>query len=116
MSMQEIKTNMENGIEVNEIIVLDLKHLPHLFFFNCSRYASSLSGLAFTINGLGQIIAPMIGSKIIQQVKVTKYHMAKKIIILQKFLLIIPFKFLNQLEKMGKSTVNYHNHQIALIY
>ena len=32
MSMQEIKTNMENGIEVNEIIVLDLKHLPHLFF------------------------------------------------------------------------------------
>ncbi|XP_078338378.1 putative transporter slc-17.2 [Crassostrea virginica] len=31
------------------------------------RYASSLSGLAFTINGLGQIIAPMIGSKIIQQ-------------------------------------------------
>ena len=69
-----------------KIIALDLKHLPHLFFFNCSRYASSLSGLAFTINGLGQIIAPMIGSKIIQQVKVTKYHMAIKSLLNKLFI------------------------------
>lgn len=31
------------------------------------RYASSLSGLAFTLNGLGQITSPMLGSLIIQE-------------------------------------------------
>lgn len=38
--------------------------------FYVGRFASSLSGLAFTINALGQITAPMITSLMTQEVSI----------------------------------------------
>lgn len=65
---------------------------PYLSSLFSLRYASSLSGLAFTLNGVGQITAPIAGSLIIQEVFIKR-----------KTIQIITYQYVNTLIN------NYYN-------